>query len=182
MIRIRFVGLGLTSLLSASACGSDSTDEGSKALDPATAHATLSALPYADNPSPNIAAELDISFDGTNTTVKVMVTGCPLGEHALHVHEGTSCGVDGSDAGDHWTATHDADTHAAIQKHGGVEDEDPGAIGSVSCGDDLTGELTFITEHWTLGTGEATDPTGHAVVLHGLDAADRVACGVIEAD
>lgn len=42
-----------------------------------------------------------------------------------------------------------------------------GDVGNLKVGQDGKGELTFTTDKWTLGTGDAkTDVLGHAIVIH----------------
>lgn len=169
--------LGTMALFSALAlaCGDDATDPDPV---PVTASAALTALPFADNPSPEVSGQASIEQIGSLTTVTITATGCPAGSHAAHVHQGTSCGEDGVEAGPHWSPSHAA---SVVQKHG-EDGVDLGALGVVVCDETGAGTLSFTTEEWQLGQGTELDPAGHVIMMHGLEAAERIACGKIVLD
>ena len=122
---------------------------------------------------------------GGKVELTVEVKGAPAGVHAVHIHENGDCtSVDGESAGGHWNPTKEA--------HGkwGDAAHHMGDIGNLTVNADGNGTLTMSTDRWTIGTGQANDITGHAVVVHtkGDDfksqpagaAGARIGCGVIE--
>jgi Cu-Zn family superoxide dismutase len=123
------------------------------------------------------------AFKGVKLVVKV--TGAPEGEHAVHIHENPDCSdSEGKKAGGHWNPT--------AQPHGqwGHDGFHMGDVGNLKVGQDGKGELTFTTDKWTLGTGDAkTDVLGHALVIHEKvddfktqptgNAGNRIGCGVV---
>ncbi|MFZ9886087.1 MAG: superoxide dismutase family protein [Myxococcota bacterium] len=142
------------------------------------------------NPEPNTAgtAVFTKEADGKVKAV-ITLTGCVEGEHGFHIHDGTSCGPDGQEAGPHWDPRN-AGVHGQINS-GDLTDHHAGDVGTVTCDAQGNGTLTVTTDEWSLGdtTQSQYDPTGHAVIVHGkYDANDpdsgarRVACGVIQAN
>lgn len=122
---------------------------------------------------------------GGKVELTVEVKGAPAGVHAVHIHENGDCtSVDGESAGGHWNPTKEA--------HGKWGDavHHMGDIGNLTVNADGSGTLTMSTDHWTIGTGQANDITGHAVVVHTKAddfksqpagaAGARIGCGVIQ--
>ena len=119
-----------------------------------------------------------------NVEVQVDLTGVPPGTHGFHLHEKGACGNNGNDAGGHFNPTgmiHGAPD--AVSHHAGD-------FGNVTA--DANGEVhtRFTTHSISLKAGDATNPVGHAVVLHANaddlvsqpsgNAGARIACGVVQ--
>jgi len=117
-------------------------------------------------------------------TLVLEVSGVSPGEHAFHLHEIGDCSSpDGKSAGGHW--------NPAGEDHGrwGTVPFHLGDVGNLNVGEDGTASLTVTTDLWSIGSGEATDIVGRAVIVHaGVDdftsqptgaAGGRIGCGVI---
>jgi Cu/Zn superoxide dismutase len=140
--------------------------------------AEISALSVVPNPGPEVSGSGTFVSDGSKVTFEITLEKCPEGMHGLHIHAGTECGDDGSAAMAHWDPL-------MVDVHGEVNSEDPhhaGDAGMVECDADGKGTFTIETDEWNLDADDDLNPIGHAVILHGVDPAQRIACGVIEAD
>lgn len=117
-----------------------------------------------------------------NATIKNLSPGV----HAIHLHEKADCSAaDGSSAGGHWNPT--------FKKHGkwGEGEYHKGDIGNFTTDEFGNGTITFVTDEWCIGCGDATrDILGKSVIVHEKpddfvtqptgNAGGRVACaGVI---
>lgn len=143
----------------------------------ASATATIAASTMIVNPAPDVAGTGTLTEAAGQVTLTLDVTGCPEGDHGFHIHAGTACGTDGSEAMTHWDPL-------MVDMHGQVGEGAPhhaGDVGMVACDADGNGTLTITTDEWSLTDGADDNPIGHAVILHGLDPAQRIGCGVIEA-
>lgn len=144
-----------------------------------SAEAQLRASTVISNPAKELVGRGTFTNNaGESVTLSFVVTGCPAGEHGLHIHAGTSCGSDGSEALDHWDPL-GAGVHGQV---GEAAPHHAGDVGVLSCGEDGSGSLTITTDEWTLAVGESSNPIGQAMILHGLDAKQRIGCGVIAAN
>lgn len=142
-----------------------------------SATATIAASTQIGNPAPDVAGTGTLTEASGQVTLTVNFTNCPEGNHGFHIHAGTSCGTDGSEAMTHWDPL-------TVDAHGQVGESAPhhaGDVGTVACDADGNGMLTITTDEWSLTDGADDNPIGHAVILHGLDPAQRIGCGVIEA-
>ncbi len=152
----------------------------------ARATATIAPTGFTDDAGMARGASGRVEFaqSGSQVTATVTLTGCPAGQHGIHIHQNPSCDMTGMAAGDHWNP--ESMTHGHL-------DNTPmahlGDMGNVTCDASGNGTLTFTTTRWTIGTGATNDVVNHAVVLH-LNADDlmtnpsgnsggRIACGVI---
>ncbi|TPV95163.1 MAG: superoxide dismutase family protein [Myxococcales bacterium FL481] len=147
-------------------------DDAGASEDTTTASAKLTASASIGNPAPDVAGHGTLSVTDESVTLELSVTGCPEGDHGLHIHTGTECGSDGSSAMGHWDPS-------------AVGEDDPshaGNVGIVSCTADRLGTLQATHPEWSLESGSSYNPTGLTVVLHGLDKKQRIACGTIEAE
>ena len=108
----------------------------------------------------------------------------PSSVHGFHIHAGTSCGPDGTAAGDHWNPMNVAHGEWSEGVH------HLGDIGNIDARLDGTGADEIMTDLWTVGTGSMDDVVGRTAVLH-ANADDYVtqpngntgapiACGVIQ--
>jgi Cu-Zn family superoxide dismutase len=160
--------------------GTTDTGAGARAM------ATIAPTGFTDDAGMAHGASGRVEFaqSGTQVTATVTLTGCPAGQHGIHLHQNPSCDMMGTAAGDHWNP--ESMTHGHL-------DHTPmahlGDMGNVTCDASGNGALTFTTTRWTVGTGAANDVANHAVVVH-LNADDlmtnpsgnsggRIACGVI---
>ncbi|SHJ15804.1 superoxide dismutase family protein [Flavobacterium terrae] len=120
-------------------------------------------------------------------TFTANIQGLTPGEHAIHIHEKADCSAaDASSAGGHWNPT--------FKKHGkwGAAEYHKGDIGNFTADANGNGKITFSTNEWCIGCGDATkDITGKGLIVHkGSDdfttqptgnAGGRVACaGIIK--
>lgn len=163
------------------------------------AGATIFACKTASGPKNEIKLTLESKSDtkttGTATftekngvvTFTANIQGLTPGEHAIHIHEKADCSAaDGSSAGGHWNPT--------FKKHGkwGAAEYHKGDIGNFTADANGNGKITFSTNEWCIGCGDATkDITGKGLIVHkGSDdfttqptgnAGGRVACaGIIK--
>ena len=129
-------------------------------------------MTLSENPAKDIEAKVTFSQSGDKLMISAELTGCPEGEHGFHIHEKGECGDDGKAAGAHWDPTE-------------VGTDDPAHLGNlakIKCDADGKASWDMDSDAITL-TGDADlNPVGLAMVVHGIDPANRVACGVIEAD
>ena len=140
------------------ACGDDDSAEADRS-------ATLA--PLADS---GLSGSLSLSETDAGVRIRIKLEGCTDGaEYPVHIHEGTGC-ADNESQGGHWGTD-------------GIRGE---GITNVVCKGNVA-DTTYTNPHtnadqiWTLDGNQASDPTGHAFVVHANDEAKtRIACGVIE--
>jgi Cu-Zn family superoxide dismutase len=124
---------------------------------------------------------------GKEVVFKMDVENLPPGEHAVHLHEKGDCSSpDGKSAGGHW--------NPGSQPHGqwGHDGHHLGDIGNFTVGADGKGTITLTTDKWSLGTGQANDVNGKAIIVHEKvddfktqptgNAGGRIGCGVVAGD
>jgi Cu/Zn superoxide dismutase len=102
--------------------------------------------------------------EGANATkLVIQLSGCPDGEHAVHIHMVKDCSDNGNAAGGHWVPNGEN-------------------IGNVSCVSD-TGSLEVLKSVSTWTVGGPNDVSLHALMLHAMSDAQgsgaRIGCGVI---
>ncbi len=125
------------------------------------------------------------SSAGGEVTLTLEVENAPAGLHAVHLHEIGDCSADDAkSAGGHW--------NPSGVDHGkwGADPFHLGDIGNLVVADDGYGSLILTTDLWSIGTGEANDILGRAIIIHEKPddfstqptggAAGRIGCGVIE--
>ena len=123
-----------------------------------------------------------------NVNMTAIISGLEPGEHAIHIHETSDCSSpDGKSAGGHWNPT--SKQHG---KWGDAEGYHKGDIGNFTADNNGNGTISFSTDQWCIGCGDATkDITGKGVIVHaGADdftsqpsgaAGARVSCaGIIQ--
>jgi len=122
---------------------------------------------------------------GRTVTLTLEVEGAPPGVHAVHLHQNGDCSADdATSAGPHWNpgnVEHGQWDHAPFHL---------GDIGNLQVGPDGYGSLTLTTDLWSIGTGEANDILGRAIIIHEKAddfttqptgaAGGRIGCGVIQ--
>ena len=127
-------------------------------------------------------------FEETSNGVKMTLTVhglAPGGVHAVHLQESGDCSApDATSAGPHWNPM---DEPHGDRASGG--EFHAGDIANLEVGDDGTGTLEIVAEDWTIGTSEASDVIGKAVIIHASpddfvsqpagNAGARIGCGVI---
>ncbi|MEN9322891.1 MAG: hypothetical protein RL699_671 [Bacteroidota bacterium] len=95
-------------------------------------------------------------------TMVAKMTGLKTGLHAIHIHEKSDCSAaDGSSAGGHWNPT--------FKKHGkwGVGDYHKGDIGNFTADEAGNATVTFSTNEWCIGCGDAAkDILGKGLIVH----------------
>lgn len=164
------------------ATDSGNTDSGSATL---KAKATLTATGLPDSGTPMGTVEFE--DNGTQTTVKISVTGATDGDHGLHIHANGDCGNDGGfgvSAGGHWNPTDAGHGFPTGATH------HAGDLGNVTATSGA-GSSTVTTTTIKLANGDTLNPIGKAVIFHqgsddGTtqptgDAGSRAACGIIQA-
>ncbi len=118
-------------------------------------------------------------------TLSAKISGLKPGVHAIHIHEKSDCSAaDGTSTGGHWNPT--------FKKHGqfGIGEYHKGDIGNFTADEKGNGSITFKTNEWCIGCGDATkDILGKGLIVHqGTDdfttqptgnAGARVACSGI---
>ena len=99
--------------------------------------------------------------DGKVTLV-AKLSGLKPGIHAIHIHEKSDCSAaDGSSAGGHWNPT--------FKKHGklGEGEAHKGDIGNFTTDEYGKGTITFTTDEWCIGCGDANkDIIGKGLIVH----------------
>ena len=175
--------LGAAFACAATGCGGPQTGAGGNG---GTGAETRQATAMIESKSgTNTSGMATFSTDGKGVTLKLDVTNAPPGEHAVHIHETPDCSApDAMSAGEHWNPTN--------APHGRPNGEPVhlGDIGNMKVGDDGSGRLDYTTDRWSIGTGQANDVVGRAIVIHvGPDdfttqpsggAGARIGCGVIK--
>jgi len=112
------------------------------------------------------------------------VQNAPPGVHAVHLHDVGDCSADdGTSAGGHWNPT--AVDHGAW----GGEAFHLGDIGNFEVDETGAAEHTFNTDLWSIGSGDANDIVGRAIIIHEKQddltsqptgaAGGRIGCGVV---
>jgi Cu-Zn family superoxide dismutase len=95
-------------------------------------------------------------------TMVAKLAGLKTGLHAIHIHEKSDCSAaDGSSAGGHWNPT--------FKKHGkwGVGDYHKGDIGNFTADEAGNATVTFATNEWCIGCGDADkDILGKGLIVH----------------
>jgi superoxide dismutase, Cu-Zn family len=152
---------------------------------------TLTIAPLGTATAMGTAVFEKVSGNQIKLTVDVNNVMPISAPHGIHIHANPDCGtssdgdggtVTGGAAGGHWNP----DGH----EHGSsVASNHLGDIGNIAVDARGLGTLTFMTEHWTMGTGAANDILNHALILHaGTDdgatqptgnAGGRIGCVVI---
>jgi Cu-Zn family superoxide dismutase len=171
-------------------CSRQAEDPGDQTATPATGEPKEASQPRTA--SAVLEAKSDSSLTGTAVftekegfiTLTVELQNTAPGVHALHIHEVGDCSAaDGTSAGGHWNPT--------AEDHGkwGTPPHHLGDLGNLTVSEDGTGLLELVSMGWSMGTGEANDIVGKAVVVHaGQDdftsqptgaAGGRIGCGVI---
>jgi Cu-Zn family superoxide dismutase len=117
-------------------------------------------------------------------SLQISLEQAPPGIHAVHIHEFGDCTADdGSSAGGHW--------NPSGEDHGqwGTAPHHLGDLGNVEVGEDGTGSLEIVTDHWAMGGGSDNDILGKGMIVHAVQddfttqptgaAGGRIGCGVI---
>ncbi|MEW4925590.1 superoxide dismutase family protein [Algibacter sp. 2305UL17-15] len=125
--------------------------------------------------------------DGS-VTMTAIISGLEAGAHAIHIHDKSDCSSpDGKSAGGHWNPT-----NKPHGKWGATKGYHKGDIGNFIADENGNGTISFTTDEWCIGCGDATkDIVGKGVIVHaGADdftsqpsgaAGARVSCaGIIE--
>lgn len=132
----------------------------------------------------NVEGEAVFRPEGGQIVLVLQVKNLPAGQHAAHLHEKGDCSAqDGSSAGGHWNPTTD--------EHGkwGEGAHHLGDLGNIDVAADGKGEITLTTDKWSIGTGNANDIVGKAIIVHEKqddfttqptgNAGGRIGCGVV---
>lgn len=132
-----------------------------------------------------ITGEAVFEEAGNGVKMTLTVQGATPGTHAVHLHESGDCSApDATSAGPHWNPMDEA--HGNRSEGGEFH---AGDIANLEVGDDGTGTLEITAEDWTIGTSEASDVIGKAVIIHAAaddfvsqpagNAGAREGCGVV---
>ena len=143
---------------------------------------TVQMNPKSDS---NVSGSIVFRQDGKTVSMTALFSGLTPGMHAIHLHENGDCSsADGKSAGGHWEGM------SAMHGKWGEGDHHSGDIGNLEANAEGNASLSFSTDKWCIGCGDAAkDVMGHSVIVHaGVDdlksqpsgaAGARVACGVI---
>lgn len=170
-------------------CGSKDEDatqtvvaaDGETEVETGGSYAEAMIDPTAGNEANGMAIFTD---RGGEITLQLDLSKAPAGPLAAHIHEFGDCSSpDGKSAGGHWNPDG--------QDHGkwGEGVHHLGDLGNIEIDENGRGMLTLTTDRWSMGTGDANDIVGKAIIVHsGADdfmtqptgaAGGRIACGVI---
>jgi len=108
----------------------------------------------------NVNGSVTFTSSGSTVNMKLTVTGASAGMHGVHLHTVGDCSAaDATSAMGHWDPS--------MMMHGlpAAAVHHLGDCGNFEVGADGTGTLTF-SNAWSLGTGEANDIVGKAVIVH----------------
>lgn len=158
------------------------------AMPPSTDAASARPVLVAMQPTAGHVANGHLSLSRSADGVRILgsLTGLPAGsEHGFHVHEVGDCSApDASSAGPHFNP--DASAH-------GHPDQVPHHAGDLpNLRADANGNIAVdvVSHALALGSGDARDIAGRAIVLHAAPddyrsqpagaSGDRIACGVID--
>ncbi len=130
----------------------------------------------------HIFGKVVFTQENGKVTMEATLKGLTAGEHAIHIHENPDC----SDAGGHWNPTDQP--HG---KWGAEKGYHRGDIGNFKANAEGVATMTFTTDKWCIGCGDAKkDILKHSIIIHqgtddftsqpSGDAGARVGCGVIE--
>ena len=134
----------------------------------------------------NVSGNAVFTEENDKVTMVAVLEGLTPGTHAIHLHEKADCSAsDGTSTGGHWNPT--GQPHG---KWGVTEGYHKGDIGNFEADEKGNGTITFSTDQWCIGCGDATkDILGKAIIVHeGKDdfitqptgaAGGRVSCGGI---
>ncbi len=132
----------------------------------------------------DISGQVTFTQKNGKVTMEGSIKGLAEGTHAIHIHANADCSSMKA-AGGHWNPTEEP--HG---RWGSDEGYHKGDIGNFKVNNDGIGEISFSTDEWCIGCGDATkDILGHSVIVHeGVDdytsqpsgaAGSRMACGTI---
>ncbi|WP_264521234.1 superoxide dismutase family protein [Flavobacterium sp. N1994] len=169
-----FLGLTVVGLLIFS-CKSSSTADKAKTIN----------LTLETKSNSGVTGTADFVEKNGEVTLTAKLTGLKPGTHGIHIHEKADCSAaDAASAGGHWNPT--------FKKHGKWTDAEhhKGDIGNFEADASGKATITFKTNEWCIGCGDATkDILGKGLIVH--DKADdfvtqpsgnagaRVACSAI---
>lgn len=184
--------LAALALIFATSCKSDKKEnkEAETVAPPAPMEETKTETPKKVKVTLEAKSESSVSGnavfteeDGTVTMVAIL-GGLEPGMHAIHLHEKADCSSpDGKSTGGHWNPT--GQPHG---KWGDAAGYHKGDIGNFNADENGNGTITFSTDEWCIGCGDANkDILGKGVIVHqGTDdfktqptgdAGGRVSCG-----
>jgi Cu-Zn family superoxide dismutase len=148
---------------------------------PANAGATARLAPLVAGAPTGIAAFVQA---GGKVTMTVELSGAPMGDRGLHIHEVGDCSGNGAATGADWNPT--GGRHNLVLGGGNVHYGDAGNVKA-----DASGHVVYelATSKWTIGGGGPSDVLGKALVVHVKrddevtqpdgDTAGVASCGVI---
>ncbi|QLE00154.1 superoxide dismutase family protein [Galbibacter sp. BG1] len=134
----------------------------------------------------NVSGNVVFKEENGMVTMTAVFDGLNPGTHAIHLHEKADCSAhDGTSANGHWNPTN--------EKHGKWGSPDgyhKGDIGNFEADENGNGAVTFETDEWCIGCGDANkDILNRAVIVHqggddftsqpSGDAGARVSCGEV---
>jgi Cu-Zn family superoxide dismutase len=136
----------------------------------------------------NVSGNVVFTEENGSVSMTAIISGLEPGVHAIHIHESSDCSSsDGKSAGGHWNPTNEPHS-----KWGASEGFHKGDIGNFTADENGNGTITFSTDQWCIGCGDASkDILGKGIIVHaGADdftsqpsgaAGARVSCaGIIE--
>lgn len=136
----------------------------------------------------NVTGNAVFKQENGKVTFTAIMEGLEAGQHAIHLHEKADCSSDdGKSTGGHWNPT--GQPHG---KWGDAAGYHKGDIGNFNADSNGNGTVSFTTDEWCIGCGDATkDIVGKAIIVHqGADdftsqpsgaAGTRISCaGIIQ--
>ncbi|TRZ43812.1 superoxide dismutase family protein [Robertkochia solimangrovi] len=185
----KFLGLFIAvSFLTTVSCKSEKKKEAETPVQEETKIETPAVKKITVTMEPKSESEVkgNVVFTEENgvVTMTAVFEGLAPGEHAIHLHEKADCSAeDGTSSGGHWNPT-----FAQHGKWGSPDGYHKGDIGNFTADENGNGTITFETDEWCIGCGDANkDIVGKAVIVHqGTDdyvsqpsgaAGARVSCG-----
>jgi Cu-Zn family superoxide dismutase len=155
--------------------GADDSDAG-------TAMASATIAPKSGNTT--LAGKATFAGEAGQVELKLTLTGAPEGQLGVHIHATGDCSAaDAMSAGGHW--------NPSMHDHGQPSGTSHlGDLGNITISSGGTGTLQLTKSEWKIGSGDAQDVIGKAVVVHSMaddfttqptgNSGSRIGCGVIE--
>lgn len=163
---------------------SEATPEAAEKAAPITTEAKKVKVAMEPKSDTQVKGNVVFTEENGEVTMVAVFEGLEAGDHAIHLHEKADCSApDGTSTGGHWNPT-----YADHGQWGSPDGYHKGDIGNFMADENGNGTITFSTDEWCIGCGDANkDILGKAVIVHAGkddfitqptgDAGGRVSCG-----